>query len=78
MSVNLRGNSKGGDMSQKDDILFHLQEYGSITPMEALNEHGCFRLASRIHDLKSDGITIEVSMVNKYATYFIKKLDKIQ
>ena len=65
-------------MSQKDDILFHLQEYGSITPMEALNEYGCFRLASRIHDLKRDGIDIEVSRVNKYATYFIKKLDKIQ
>jgi hypothetical protein len=30
-----------------------------ITPIEALREFGCFRLAARIHDLRSLGVRIE-------------------
>ena len=26
-----------------------------LTPMEALNEYGCFRLAGRVHELKKMG-----------------------
>ena len=32
-------------MTQCDKILFHLQTIGSITPVEALDQYGCFRLA---------------------------------
>jgi len=42
------------DMSQKEKILQHLQKK-SITPIEALELYGCFRLAARVWDLKNDG-----------------------
>lgn len=35
-------------------ILDHLKSGHSLTQLEALNLYGCFRLASRIHDLKED------------------------
>lgn len=33
----------------------HLDKYGHITPVEALNEYGVMRLASRMSDLKKEG-----------------------
>ncbi len=41
--------------SQSSSILSHLQEGKSISPIEALNLFGCFRLGARIFDLKADG-----------------------
>jgi len=38
--------------SQNDRILGYLQEGNTITPLEALDLFGCFRLSARIHDLK--------------------------
>lgn len=42
-------------MKQTEKILRHLRDYGSITPLEALQEYGCMRLGARIYDLKRDG-----------------------
>jgi len=42
-------------MSQAENILNHLKVHGRITQLEALNLFGCFRLASRIHELVQDG-----------------------
>jgi hypothetical protein len=42
-------------MTQNELILAHLKTGKTITPMEALREYGCFRLAGRIYDLKEDG-----------------------
>ncbi len=36
----------------------HLQNGGSITALEALRDFGCYRLASRISDLRREGMTI--------------------
>lgn len=56
--------------SQKQAILKHIRDHGSISPMEALNEYGCFRLASRIHELKKDGHNIPKPDISKgYAVY---------
>lgn len=38
--------------SQCSAILEHLKKGLSITPLEALNRFGCFRLSARIHDLR--------------------------
>lgn len=46
-------------MTQNEHILQHLKEYGSITSQEAMNWYGCYRLASRIADLKKEGVAIE-------------------
>ena len=42
-------------MTQTDRVLRHLQDYGSITPHEALAEYGIMRLGARIWDLKKQG-----------------------
>nr|DAU28809.1 MAG TPA: helix-turn-helix domain protein [Caudoviricetes sp.] len=39
-------------------VLKYLKENESITAMEALNELGIFRLASRICDLRQSGVEI--------------------
>ena len=46
-------------MTQCERIIRHLNDYGSITSLEAVNEYGILRLASRIHDLKDLGYEIE-------------------
>ena len=45
-------------MTQTEKILRHLNKFGSITSLEAMNEYGIMRLASRISDLKKKGIPI--------------------
>jgi hypothetical protein len=44
--------------SQNRLLLRHLQMGGTITGIEALNLYGCFRLPSRIWDLKQAGHNI--------------------
>lgn len=56
-------------MSQNDKVLRHLRDYGSISSMEAMQEYGIMRLASRISDLKRAGIPIHREMIagkNRY------------
>lgn len=45
-------------LTQNQMILMHLQDYGSITSIEAMQEYGIMRLASRINDLKREGYSI--------------------
>lgn len=55
--------------TQKAKILRYLKEHGSITPVDALREFGCMRLAPRISDLKEDGYKIQAvseSATNRY------------
>ena len=53
----------------------HLYDGKSITPLEALNLYGCFRLAAAIHRLRSSGISIETENVTQngktFAKYFL-------
>lgn len=51
----------GGNMKTtiQDRVLMWLKTYGSITPREAYNEIGCYRLSAVIYDLKKDGYNIE-------------------
>ena len=64
-------------MTQCERILRYIDEHGSITAKEAMNELGIMRLASRIADLKADGweidTTTECSM-NRYGekTHYAK------
>ena len=69
-------------LSQCEKILRHLEDYGSITSLEAMNEYGIMRLASRVTDLKNKGYPITREMVrgvNRYgeATSFARyELDR--
>lgn len=47
-------------MTQCEKILRHMEKYGSITSLEAMQEYGIMRLASRVSDLKKAGFHIRV------------------
>jgi hypothetical protein len=47
-------------MSQEKQILSALKRGKKVTPISALNQFGCFRLAARIYDLRSQGHPIEM------------------
>lgn len=61
--------------SQKDRILDYLMEGHSLTPLEALNLFGTFRLGARIADIKAEGYLIRTERVKDprtgkyYASY---------
>ena len=44
--------------TQCDKVLAYMKQFGSITQLEALADIGCMRLASRISDLRHQGIAI--------------------
>jgi hypothetical protein len=49
--------------SQNQMILAYMKSGKSITPLEALNLFGCFRLGARCFDLRSQGIQIKSEFV---------------
>ena len=68
--------------TQCDRILQYLEDFGSITQLQAIADLGCMRLASRVSDLKKMGHPIRRRMVtgkNRYgektnfAEYYIDK-----
>ena len=48
---------------QNTKILNHLRGGGRLTALEALEWFKCFRLASRIHDLKKAGFEVQKRMI---------------
>lgn len=46
-------------MTQTEMIRAHLQSGRDLTPIDALNHYGCFRLAARIKELRNQGLPIE-------------------
>ena len=63
-------------ISQCKRILAYMQGHGSITPLDALEYCGSFRLSARIKDLRDAGYSIETVNETKngktYARYFLK------
>ena len=61
-------------ITQKSKVRAHLQSGQSITPIDALERYGCFRLAAIIHTLKHhSGMNIKTELVkNKYGTKYGK------
>lgn len=62
--------------SQTDLILDHLRNKGPLTPLEALNLYGCFRLGARIWDLEQTGLVINTQIIKDgkkhYARYSLE------
>ncbi len=46
-------------MTQTEMIRAHLEAGREITPIDALEQYGCFRLAARIKELRNAGLPIE-------------------
>jgi len=63
--------------SQSEQILRHLREVGPLTPLDALNLFGCFRLGARIYDLKAEGHDIQTELVHvngkAFARYWLPR-----
>jgi|TARA_R100001460_G_scaffold41523_1_gene77320 hypothetical protein len=47
--------------TQYDNIKAHLEDGKKITPIDALNHYGCFRLSAVIFNLRQDGFPIETN-----------------
>lgn len=59
-------------MSQIEAIKKHLQQGKPITPLQALQEYGCLRLAARISDLRDQGMKIKTQIVELNDKRFAK------
>jgi len=49
--------------SQTTQILWYLKEGKTLTPIDALNMFGCFRLGARIFDIKKMGFNISSKLI---------------
>ncbi len=50
-------------MTQTDRVLDYLQQFGSITALEALRDLGIMHLSSRITELRKRGYPVERDMI---------------
>ena len=61
--------------SHRRSVKSHLEIHGSITPMEALQYYGCYRLAARVCELRKQGLDIRTEKAGddegNYAKYVL-------
>ena len=70
-------------MNQRELILEYITRFGSITPMQAFTDLGITKLATRISEMRRDGMEFDIEIVSSknrfnrtvhYAKYsFIKE-----
>lgn len=60
------------ERSQAQNVKEHLLYFGCITPLEALNLYGCFRLAARIKELRDGGMEIETERAERNGKTFAR------
>lgn len=68
-------------MTQCQRIIDYMRQFGSISTIEAFNDLGVARLASRIHDLKAQGYHIVSEMgtaKNRYGETVHFKIYKLK
>lgn len=56
-------------MTQKELIIQYLKDFGSITPMEAYGDLGITKLATRISEMRKEGMEFKIEAVkgkNRY------------
>lgn len=63
--------------TQCQKIIRYMQKFGSITPLEAISDIGCMRLASRINDIKKMGYKVKTEHIDGFnrlgeATHFAR------
>ena len=56
-------------LTQKQRIIRHLKDKGSITALEAMKEYGIMRLTSRVCELKDQGYNIRSEFVRSKNRY---------
>lgn len=58
--------------SQNKILKKHLKSGKSIAPMQALNQYGIYRLASRINDLRNEGLNVKTKMIYEHPIRYAK------
>ena len=56
-------------MTQREAIVEYINEFGSITPMQAFSDLGITKLATRISEMRRDGMRFKIETVlvkNRY------------
>ena len=56
-------------MTQREAIIEYIKEFGSITPMQAYSDLGITKLATRISEMRKDGMTFKIEMVRSKNRY---------
>ncbi len=63
-------------MSQNKQIKHYLESGGKLTPIDALDKFGCFRLAAVVHNLREEGLEVETKIIKNgqksFAQYYLK------
>ena len=68
-------------MNQYERIMMYMKDFGSISPMEAFNDLGITKLATRISEMRADGMEFDQRMESaknrygdkvRYMRYFLK------
>jgi hypothetical protein len=59
-------------MTQNQQILSALKHGETLTPMDALDRFGCFRLAARVLDLKHQGHDIQTRYITQGNKTFVE------
>ncbi len=69
-------------MTQCEQIIDYLHQFGSITPMEAFADLGITKLATRVSEMRKDGREFKIESVKstnrfgktvRYAKYSLKE-----
>lgn len=56
-------------MTQREAIIEYITEFGSITPMQAFADLGVTKLATRISEMRKDGMKFRIEMVSTKNRY---------
>lgn len=63
--------------SQNKKLAKWLKSGKTISPLQALNQLGIYRLASRVNELRNEGMNIETKLIHehpvKFAQYKLKR-----
>lgn len=55
--------------TQREAIIDYITEFGSITPMQAFADLGVTKLATRISEMRKDGMKFKIEMVSTKNRY---------
>lgn len=50
-------------MTQREQIVNYINEFGSITPMDAFRDLGITKLATRVSEMRKDGYDFDIRMI---------------
>ena len=56
-------------MTQREAIIEYITEFGSITPMQAFADLGVTKLATRISEMRKDGMKFRIEMISTKNRY---------